>query len=270
MNFTDRVRGERNRLVSRIEHNENRRLKLPLGRLNITESNGYFYWRVTMDAAPGQKKESFHISRKDEKYAAALAEATKCEMQIKADRERIEVIDELLKNYNDNESVFDYKYAHEYERLLSTRNLIPEADSQEWLERHYIRSTNRLYEKSVMTDSGLLVRSKSEAGILNVLHEAGIAYFYEPVLQVSDNKQLVPDVIFIHPIWRNQCIWQHFGLMDDPKYALKNIEELKDYYQAGWKLGVNLFVTAGTREHPFTQTDARDFLIMISDRTVFR
>lgn len=270
MNFTDRVRAERQRLAARIEKNEEKKLMLPAGSLNISESRGYFTWTGVMNAPPGQKKKTVYIPKKDEKFAAALAEATKCTRLIEADTERIAKLDELLENYTDNESVFDYKQACEYERLIKTRHPSPDDDLQDWLDSQYVRSTHKLYEKKVMTDSGLLVRSKSEAGILNVLREFDIAHFYEPVLQVSDNKQLVPDVIFMHPITWEQCIWQHLGLMDDPKYALKNLADLQEYYKCGWKLGINLFVTAGTREQPFTQTDARDFLTMITDRTVYR
>lgn len=85
-------------------------------------------------------------------------------------------------------------------------------------------------------------------------------FIYEPIIIVKNADgeyvQLAPDFIFIDPKTGKKWMWQHLGLMDNPAYAKRNLLNLITLYQAGWIPGQNLIITTGTKDRPFTPTDA--------------
>lgn len=203
-----------------------------------------------------------NIIREDEKFAAALSEATILDALIDFDEEHLAYLKSFIENYHpDGRGELPFKYSDEYYRLAQTRNAVFFPDFQKELNDTYETSTYKINKKVVPTDAGIKVRSKSEASIVNTLYEYKIPFIYELIIIVKDSNgdevQLAPDFIFIDPRTGKKWMWQHFGLMDKPEYAKKNLLTLAVLHEAGWVLGQNLIVTTGTRERPFTQTDAR-------------
>lgn len=110
-------------------------------------------------------------------------------------------------------------------------------------------ANNNYYKKSgvFMPESrvhrtlrGDYVRSKSEVFIADVLFISGINYIYEcgetgagkhPDFYIPDNIRGVP------------VIWEHFGMVDSPDYAVKCLKKLDDYRKAGFTVNRNLIIT---------------------------
>lgn len=120
----------------------------------------------------------------------------------------------------------------------------------QWEYEEYEKKTD--YPEELVHDApkGEKVRSKSEANIANVLFESGIPYRYECVLML-DGKTIHPDFTIK---WNSASliIWEHFGMMDDPKYVQKTINKLRTYFKNGYLPGVNLIMTFESGKHPLS------------------
>ncbi len=99
------------------------------------------------------------------------------------------------------------------------------------------------------TQSGALVRSKSEAIILELLESYNVPYRYEAHLQLDGNN-LYPDFTILSPRTHEIVYWEHFGMMDDPKYYASMERKLKIYRECNILQWVNLLVTFETQKCP--------------------
>ena len=138
----------------------------------------------------------------------------------------------------------------------------------------------------LFTDNNEQVRSKSEVIIANALKAAGVPYRYEfPLLvdrnaadnyEASDNMgsahvtasvksraktpdfydqdicQLHPDFYCLNLRTRQEFAWEHFGMMDDSKYAANATEKLELYAENDFFLGKNLIITMETSAKPLS------------------
>ena len=64
--------------------------------------------------------------------------------------------------------------------------------------------------------SGVMVRSKSELVIANLLHERDIAFAYEVLLRADDGTMYLPD--FTITCQGETWFWEHWGLMSSDNY----------------------------------------------------
>lgn len=249
-------------LIKCIKENTKKRELLPEGYLTVFNDKEYLKWRHVFKNPNGPGKRRNYISKKNEHLAAALSEATILDQIIADDKNNLLALDTFLENFNlENRGKLKYKHKDEYYRLAETRNVNSHLELQDYLDDHYTQSTHLLHKKKIHTDAGIDVRSKSEASIVNILHEYGIPFTYEPVIHIKNEngelEQRVPDFIFIDPATGKLWMWQHFGIMDKSDYAAKNLGDLPLFHRSGWVLGQNLIITTGTLERPFTQADAR-------------
>lgn len=126
--------------------------------------------------------------------------------------------------------------AEEWNRINIHKNPAP------FIEEHY-------------TSHGEKCRSKSEALIGTRLEEREIYYWYDTALRLKDGSVIYPDFKIYLPNCRRLVILEHFGMMDNPNYSVKNIRRLEKYSQSGLYLGQNLFYTYETRDKPLTMKD---------------
>jgi len=99
------------------------------------------------------------------------------------------------------------------------------------------------------TESGLLVRSKSEILIANMLHQKGIPFQYEKTLKLKGGV-VCPDFLCLDVSRRKEILWEHFGRMDDVGYAVKAVRKIDLYKRNGYVLGKNLIATFETQATP--------------------
>lgn len=88
---------------------------------------------------------------------------------------------------------------------------------------------------------GLIVRSKSEVIIANMLHQRGIEFEYERILE-ENGRRCIPDFTF-EDASGEPIILEHLGMLDVPSYAEAWKRKLDFYKSIGYEVGENLFTT---------------------------
>ena len=89
---------------------------------------------------------------------------------------------------------------------------------------------------------GLLVRSKSEVIIANILVEKSIEFEYEREFIGKKGQKRIPDFTFIDAAG-DIVILEHLGMMALPSYRAAWEKKLAFYNENGYKLNENLFIT---------------------------
>ena len=89
---------------------------------------------------------------------------------------------------------------------------------------------------------GLLVRSKSEVIIANMLLENGVDFEYERELVGKNGQKRIPDFTFIDAAGE-LVILEHLGMMSLPSYKADWEKKKLFYHENNFKANENLFVT---------------------------
>lgn len=87
----------------------------------------------------------------------------------------------------------------------------------------------------------LIVRSKSEVIIANLLYERGIKFEYEKMIK-ENGKCCIPDFT-LEDASGDIIIWEHLGMLDNPAYKESWEKKLRFYKSIGFIEGENLFTT---------------------------
>ncbi|MFI7492694.1 AAA family ATPase [Micromonospora echinaurantiaca] len=82
------------------------------------------------------------------------------------------------------------------------------------------------------TARGELVRSKSEVLIANLLDELGLSYDYESPFTGDDGRTVRPDFTILTDLGET-VIWEHLGMLSDPRYASKWVQKKAWYATNG-------------------------------------
>ena len=126
---------------------------------------------------------------------------------------------------------------------------------QKWLSQKYYQKRAQDGEKLYPTEKGDLVRSKSESIQADYLYHHGYDYLYEKRVTLYDQGQKTyryPDFTILDPVTRQEVIYEHFGMLDDPDYLRNSLKKLKLYLENGYVIGETLLITCETYEQPFT------------------
>jgi ATP-dependent exoDNAse (exonuclease V) alpha subunit len=107
-------------------------------------------------------------------------------------------------------------------------------------EKHSIPYAEGLIHKT--KKEGLLVRSKSEVIVSNMLVEKGIEFEYEREFIGKNGQKRIPDFTFIDPAG-DVIILEHLGMMSLPSYRADWDKKLAFYKENGYQLNDNLFIT---------------------------
>lgn len=99
------------------------------------------------------------------------------------------------------------------------------------------------------TSFGLMVRSKSEIIIAEMLHAAGILFRYEPKIKLTDQngntKSYYPD--FVIMLASGELLyWEHCGRLDLDEYRKRLFDKITIYHNNGISIGNNLIITTDT------------------------
>lgn len=74
-----------------------------------------------------------------------------------------------------------------------------------------------------------------------MLTSRGLPFKYEVPLELP-GRRIYPDFVIMRQNGR-MVIWEHFGLMGDEKYAVKAMEKLTAYLEAGLSIHDDLICT---------------------------
>lgn len=103
-----------------------------------------------------------------------------------------------------------------------------------------------------VTERGETVCSKSELMIANALNRRKIAYHYEMPLSLKGYGTIHPDFLCLNARTHKEIIWEHFGMMSDPKYAEKAVAKLHSFSNNGFTIGKNLILSFETSGNPLS------------------
>ena len=154
---------------------------------------------------------------------------------------------EILKSMGNGYQKLPTDYFFNPNKLVTSLNLNGEIKAKidrhrEWGRQPYKQSAYREEEKTNRTSKGLLVRSKSEVLIIEMLYKwYDMPHRYEQE-QTINGIIIDPDLTF-EDAFGELFYWEHLGMMDDERYAERNFRKLKKYYSAGLIPGDNLILS---------------------------
>jgi len=92
------------------------------------------------------------------------------------------------------------------------------------------------------------------------LLDINAVYRYENALILKNGKVVYPDFTVLLPEEKRLVIIEHFGRMDDPQYAMRNMRKLQEYAENGFIPGRDVFFTMETKAQPLTSTQIKAVL----------
>ena len=265
--------------------------QMPQGHLRVAQKGTkrpWFYLYTRPDDLTGK-----YIRKKDIDFAKQLAQKDYNTALIEhLEKETIALHEYLTQSQNGRaipmlyEGLCAARQALITPATLTDRQYIAQWKSVTWQGYPFTADT-----PTYDTANGEQVRSKSEVIIADALYRHGIPYRYEypvkllkwgPSTELRDHKgelrehkgelrdhkfEHISQQITLHPDFtclnvhtRQEFIWEHFGLMDDPEYAKNAAGKLRLYTENGILPGRNLIITMETQAEPIS-TRAVEILI---------
>lgn len=227
---------EREKDMLKRESNEYRRIRDP-GRLVIRVHGN----RLTFGERLGGREKGI---TGDKPRVQKLGRKKYLEKSIRKRKQAIDILTKTVeivkKNNIDNRALLDGKkeslpgseILKHVNMPLAALEWISAADSQ-----NALASENLKYA----TGSGIAVRSKSERTIADKLTEFGVPFRYEARLETG-NSAMYPDFTILLSDG-SKVIWEHFGLMDDRRYAENAVRKIMRYHELGFVVGQRLICT---------------------------
>ena len=121
---------------------------------------------------------------------------------------------------------------------------------QKWESIQYERKGFEPDDPEFYTDKGERVRSKAEVIIANKLLKYDILYHYERPLFLKGFGWIHPDFWVLNLRLRKTFYLEHFGKMDDERYANDNLLKTRAYQKNGIYLGEKLIITSESDKYP--------------------
>lgn len=238
------MRLESQRLEKQINSLHSQIETFPEGKLVCTQSNNHYFKWYRSDG-----HNSVYIPRKQRNLAEQLAIKKYLSLVIEDLEHEKKAIDFYLRHLAPSKAEIMLSDEAAYQELLSPFFKPQSQRLCDWMKSPYDYSTKYPEHKIYKTSSGNLVRSKSEALIDMVLSVNKIPFRYECALQLGENM-IYPDFTIKHPQTEVTYYWEHFGKMDDSKYAKNAGEKIQLYISQGIIPSINLITTYETAEMP--------------------
>lgn len=232
----------------------------PKVRLRISTNKGvHQYYKVT---TPGEKLGTY-IPKNSLSEATELAQADYTHKLLLLLQKELIHINNLLKNKCDEQKLLSSLHPGR-QKLLTPSTLKNHDYATTWLSVKYNHKPFDPQSPILQTSTGQRVRSKSEVMIADILTRLGIPYHYEFPIRLK-NYTVHPDFYCLNLHTRQEFVWEHFGMMDDPEYAQNAVSKIQDYQKNGYFPGKNLITTFETKSTPICtkQIDqiAREYLL---------
>ena len=155
-----------------------------------------------------------------------------------------------IKKYSSDTDIQDvYDQMSPARKELVTPALLSDEEyAEQWQDRDYMKSDYPLPEnyEEILSKKGETVRSKSEKILADMFYDNDIPYRYESECVLSNGKRVFPDFTLLNKRTRQEFIWEHFGMMDNPEYVQHNLIKMREYENSGFLLGLNLLFSYET------------------------
>lgn len=158
--------------------------------------------------------------------------------------ERIPLLHQLNQVFHEDEIDRLYDNLHDARKeLFSPLQPTKKQILARWMKQPYTPNPMPKAAIEMKTKRGEVVRSKTEKILADMFYDAGIPYKYECPLFIQKDRPIYPDFTFLDPMTMEEIYWEHFGRMDDPDYANRTLEKIKQYETNGIHLGDRLLAS---------------------------
>ena len=216
------------------------------GHIVVSPSKGIVRFYKVQDSADKKGK---RIYLKDEKEIKKLCNQLYTDKLLDAAiRERAQ-LNKCLVHFNESGPVSDTERVfcslnESIQRFVVPDSMTNDGYAKKW-QAQKVACAPKTYAHIYQTIRGDLVRSKSEALIADRLYTSDIPYRYEQVLVIDERLafNIFPDFRILNKRTRKEIIWEHCGMMDDPKYCKDSLERIDLLGEKGFIQGKNLIFT---------------------------
>ncbi len=243
---------ERTSLLRKLKQLNLELKDLPQGQIYFVRNGKNWRWCIRETDKDGKTVRT-RLSKSKRSYASELSYRRFLEQNRYRIEKRLQMIDQF---YQDYPALLSFPYAleepcTEYRDLLGQELEEVNMVLEQWKSESYRTKPDKREQCIFKTKAGVMVRSKSEMMIADMLYDRGIPFRYEEEMRVS-SAVFYPDFKILRGKSPGEyVIWEHFGMMDDPSYFNKVLEKLRLLYQAGFSVEKgNLICTFESRVHP--------------------
>ena len=235
---------EKIRLEKILKTTEERLVDAPEGKLRIGKCQGtvQYYHRRKDTSNTGS-----YISKNEMELVKALAQKQYDERIVKLARKRLQQINRILRDYEDDEILRLYAREHpERRKLIRPVEQSFEQKLEQWISEPYKGKPFKEDSPVILTKNGLRVRSKTEKIMADYFYSMGICYKYECPLYLDNFGYIYPDFTFLSPKTMEEIYWEHEGMMDKTEYAQAAVKKIDLYEQKNIFPGERLILTFET------------------------
>lgn len=237
-----RIISIRKAALEKIIKEKQRSLKdTPEGHLRICCRKGHaeYYWRKTSKDNNGD-----YLPKGKRELAAKLAQKEYDKKLLSLAKKELRLSSAYLEHITGSPipAVYD-KLPAARKELVAPVSTPDDEYKRLWLSESYEPMGFDNDAAEYYTDNGIRVRSKSEIIIAGMLEKHDIPYKYEYPLQLSGKGTVRPDFLCLNVRTRKEYIWEHFGMMDNEEYAIKNVAKINSYSENGYFPGINMIMT---------------------------
>ncbi|MBO4678506.1 MAG: hypothetical protein J5626_02455 [Lachnospiraceae bacterium] len=209
---------------------------------DVRHREGYqYYWRKNSTDRSGS-----YISKSDVKTISALADKEYQERFLQAAKSEIKSLENYVSEVNGNPLESVYAKMREARKPFVSPVIIPEdIYTKEWESKDYEPGYFAPGYPEYYSAKDERVRSKAEENIANLLKMNNVPYHYEFPMQIGSEERR-PDFLCLNVRSKKEYLWEHFGMMDNPDYAQKNVDKINKMAANGYIHGQNCIFTFET------------------------
>lgn len=228
----------------------------PEGNLRVSSSHGKTQFLL---CKPRSREK--YMAVKDIELAERIAQRQYDEKVLRAAEAELDSLNKLLLRYKKGsvEDIFE-KLPEGRRQIVRPVLITDEEFVRQWLEKPYTGLGFEEGDPEIYNDTGLRVRSKSEAIISNRYNSRSVPLRFEEPLYLKGFGTVYPDFRVLNVRYRKEFIHEHMGKMDDPAYVEDNIKKIKAYIKNGYTIGKNLLLTFETHACPLNINEIDDLI----------
>lgn len=209
----------------------------------IKRNNKVYYYNYVYDKKK-RKYKKVYLRKDDIDTITFLAQKSYYKKVLEEYRSKLKHLSKLIKLYKEDRILNEYLSYDQYRKDLVNPIEIPfEEATRKWAKEIYLKKEFEDNSPIILTKNKERVRSKSEKILADLFFDNGLTYKYEYPLLLKNGLEIRPDFTFISPNDNKKIYWEHFGMMDDPKYIKNFKRKIETYAKNDILIGKNLIVS---------------------------
>lgn len=200
-----------------------------------------YYWAFICKKS--HKKKRKYIPASERTMVQAFFQRSYLNQMNSLAKKLLKIINKFLSLYSEDifESVYENLHPHK-KRLVTPIIESHQQFIEKWLQKSFVKKPFREDSRVIKTKDGHRVRSKTERTLYELFQSFNLPFKYECPLRLGTTT-IYPDFTFVHPYEKTEIYWEHFGMMDNPEYAVNACNRIIEYEKNGFSLGKNLIIS---------------------------